>query len=133
MLAIALPNNFAVRKGVEPLSSDRQSVMLAVTPTNLLYSRQDSNLQPLQSKWSIRPTGILLYFVTRTIPQFCGRTPVSSSIKLDILAVRRTGHTFHKKFKRSAPVASHRERSHSSSCIYYFIVLLLLKSIAIPL
>lgn len=28
----------------------------------LLYRRQDSNLQPLQSRWSIRPIGMLLYF-----------------------------------------------------------------------
>ena len=26
---------FAVRMGIEPISTDRQSVMLAVTPTNL--------------------------------------------------------------------------------------------------
>lgn len=89
---------FAVRTGIEPVATDRQSVMLAVTLTNRdsgvlidailhaivskglqsvpgsnwyhqveslisltirrtdhLYSRQDSNLQPLQSKWSIQP------------------------------------------------------------------------------
>gem|GEM_PF-4978657 len=90
----------AVRTRVELVAPDRQSGMLAVTPTNRyscnkivttmlsrvcnlfrnrtgipgpcpgslpirrtdLYRRQDSNLQPLQSRWSIRPIGILLYF-----------------------------------------------------------------------
>lgn len=36
VLTITLPGNIAVRTGVEPVATDRQSVMLAVTPTNLL-------------------------------------------------------------------------------------------------
>ena len=34
MLTITLPGNKAVRTGIEPVATDRQSVMLAVTPTN---------------------------------------------------------------------------------------------------
>lgn len=39
---------------------------VAITLSNNLYSRPDSNRQPLRSRRSIRPTGILLYVAVRT-------------------------------------------------------------------
>jgi hypothetical protein len=81
----------AVRMRIELMSSDRQSGMLAVTPTNHLsstrdsnsviligsqarrhqrlyciwYRRQDSNLYPPRSKRGIQPIGMLLCLVAK--------------------------------------------------------------------
>ena len=54
---------YSLFAGIEPCSPHSQSGTLPISYKQHLYSRQDSNLQPLQSKWSIRPTGILLYFI----------------------------------------------------------------------
>ena len=102
----------AVRTGIEPIATDRQSVMLAVTPTNrdesyglrtpsfrdirranhytnepiafARYRRQDSNLQPLPPAggWSIRPIGILLYFLIKEL--FRKRHPCCISQRLPV-------------------------------------------------
>ena len=45
--------------GFEPIFPSRYPT---IRSTGYLYRRQDSNLQPLRSRRSIRPIGILLYF-----------------------------------------------------------------------
>jgi hypothetical protein len=111
------------RTGREPISSESKSDMLAIALPNKFAVRK--GVEPLSSDrqsvmLAVTPTNL---FCIVDIPQFCGRT----------CSLSNPNGVSNPAVLRENTVASHRERSHSSSCIYYFIAFLLLKTISIPL
>lgn len=80
-----------------------------------MYSRQDSNLQPLHSRWSIRPIGMLLYFLSKNFLKKCPCCISQGSLVSSFLQLFISTHF--------PPDDEHYFPSHQLCCLYFLFVL----------